>query len=177
MCEFTSEFIGFVEIFLQSDKAKSKEICSDVSVGSAILPKITPILSLAISEVLHLSNADFPAIAVILNTGSRLSSSIPYLVHNFCIVSSEINAPMSVNALLGAFTLDITEDESSIHLFLGACLNADLPFSIRYPERKFNTETEKAIEEAKEISKGTISVKSYKTAKELFQELDKDYKK
>ena len=130
VCEFTSEFIGFVEIFLQSDTAKSKEICSDVSVGSAMLPKITPICSGLISEVLHFSNADFPAIAVILNTGSRLSSSIPYLEHNFCIVSSDINAPISVYALLGVFVSDITDDESKIHLFLGACLNADLPFSI-----------------------------------------------
>ena len=66
----------------------------------------------------------------------------------------------------------------AINMFIHqSLLVGGIPFSIRYPERKFNTETEKAIEEAKEISKGTISVKSYKTAKELFQELDKDYKK
>lgn len=66
----------------------------------------------------------------------------------------------------------------AINMFIHqSLLVGGIPFSIRYPERKFHTETEKAIEEAKEISKGTISVKSYKTAKELFQELDKDYKK
>ena len=40
------------------------------------------------------------------------------------------NFSTRVYALLGIFVSDITDDESKIHLFLGACLNADFPFSI-----------------------------------------------
>lgn len=39
-------------------------------------------------------------------------------------------------------------------------------------EKKFNHETEEAMKEAKEIASGIKEVKAYRSATELFEELD-----
>ena len=70
--------------------------------------------------------------------------------------------------------LGITLPEA-INIFIHqSLLVRGIPFSVKYPDEIFNPETEEAIKEAKDISEGKIFAKSYKTAKELFQELDSE---
>ena len=45
-----------------------------------------------------------------------------------------------------------------------------LPFDVRLP--RYSRETEKAMQEAKDIMSGKTSAKSYSSARELFEELD-----
>ena len=45
-----------------------------------------------------------------------------------------------------------------------------LPFSVRLP--RFNQETEAAMQEARDILSGKVEAKSYRSSRELFDELD-----
>jgi len=47
-------------------------------------------------------------------------------------------------------------------------------WSIKFEEPKYNSETEAAIQEARDIADGKIQTKSYNSAAELFEELDNE---
>ena len=49
-------------------------------------------------------------------------------------------------------------------------MEGGLPFEMKQP--RYNAETEAAMKEARDIMNGTISTKSYSSARELFIELD-----
>lgn len=59
----------------------------------------------------------------------------------------------------------------AINIFLHqVILTGGLPFDVILP--RYNTETEVAIQEARDIASGKVSTKGYASAKELFEELD-----
>ena len=66
--------------------------------------------------------------------------------------------------------LGMTLPEAVNIFFENSLLVGGLPFSVRLP--RYNTETEAAIEEARDIASGKDSAKSYRSARELFDELD-----
>lgn len=67
-------------------------------------------------------------------------------------------------------TLGMTLPQA-VNIFIAQSLMVGgLPFDVRIP--KFSRETEAALKEAEDIAKGKISAKSYRSAKELFEELD-----
>ena len=51
-------------------------------------------------------------------------------------------------------------------------MEGGLPFEVKQP--RFNAETEEAIEEARRIIAGKTPAKRYRSARELFNELDKE---
>lgn len=55
-------------------------------------------------------------------------------------------------------------------LFVG--FKGGLPFEMKQP--RYNSETEAAMQEARDIMNGYTSTKSYSSARELFAELDAD---
>lgn len=59
----------------------------------------------------------------------------------------------------------------AINIFLHqVILTGGLPFDVILPQ--YNTETEVAMQEARDIASGKVSTKGYASAKELFEELD-----
>jgi DNA-damage-inducible protein J len=61
----------------------------------------------------------------------------------------------------------------AINIFLHQSLMAGgLPFELKVP--RYNIQTEIAMKEAQEIIAGRIKTKTYKSAKELSEELDKE---
>ena len=56
--------------------------------------------------------------------------------------------------------------------FEKSLMEGGIPFDVRVP--KYNKETVAAISEARDIMEGKIEAKSYSSAKELFDELDKE---
>ena len=59
----------------------------------------------------------------------------------------------------------------AINIFLHqVILTGGLPFDVILP--RYNTETEVAMQEARDIASGKVSTKGYASAKELFEELD-----
>ncbi len=59
----------------------------------------------------------------------------------------------------------------AINIFLHqVILTGGLPFDVILP--RYNTETEIAMQEARDIASGKVSTKGYASAKELFEELD-----
>jgi DNA-damage-inducible protein J len=61
----------------------------------------------------------------------------------------------------------------AVNIFLHQSLMVGgLPFDMKQPG--FNVETEAAMQEAKNITSGKISTKSYTSARELFDELDRE---
>lgn len=66
--------------------------------------------------------------------------------------------------------LGMTLPEAVNIFFENSLLVGGLPFSVRLP--RYNRETEEAMREAREIMSGKKSVKSYSSARELFDELD-----
>ena len=48
----------------------------------------------------------------------------------------------------------------------------EMPFNILFRKFNFNQETEDAFQEVRDIMSGKIETKSYKSAQELFEELD-----
>jgi DNA-damage-inducible protein J len=75
----------------------------------------------------------------------------------------------AADALYSGLGLDIS---TAVRMFLYASLQeGGLPFEVK---RQFNRETEEAMEEANAIANGRIESKSYSSAKELFEELDRE---
>ena len=66
--------------------------------------------------------------------------------------------------------LGMTLPEAVNIFFENSLLVRWLPFSVRLP--RFNRETEDAVQEARDIMSGKVEVKSYSSARELFDELD-----
>lgn len=61
----------------------------------------------------------------------------------------------------------------AINIFLRQSLMVGgLPFEMRQPG--YNSETEAALQEARDIAAGKISTKTYASARELFEELDRE---
>lgn len=72
-------------------------------------------------------------------------------------------------ALFDSLGLDMT---TAIRLFLRQAINQQkIPFDIVPPKYNFSEETAAAIDEARRISKDS-SVKSYSSAKELFEDCE-----
>lgn len=70
--------------------------------------------------------------------------------------------------LFKSFGITITD---AVNIFLRQSLMVGgLPFEVKHPQ--YNVETEMAMQEARNITKGKIPSKSYKSARELFEELD-----
>ena len=67
-------------------------------------------------------------------------------------------------------TLGMTLPQA-INMFISqSLLVGGIPFDVRIP--RFNQETEAAMKEAEDIAAGRIEAKSYRSARELFAELD-----
>ena len=66
--------------------------------------------------------------------------------------------------------LGLTLPEAVNIFFENSLLVGGLPFNVRLPH--YNRETEKAMQEAKDIMSGKVSAKSYSSVRELFEELD-----
>ena len=76
---------------------------------------------------------------------------------------------LEAESLFDSLGLDIT---TAIRLFLRQSINQQrIPFDIVPPKYNFSEETLAAIEEARRISKDS-SVKSYSSAKELFEDCE-----
>ena len=76
---------------------------------------------------------------------------------------------MEAESLFESLGLDIT---TAIRLFLRQSINQQrIPFDIVPPKYNFSEETLAAIDEARRISKDS-SVKSYSSAKELFEDCE-----
>ena len=72
--------------------------------------------------------------------------------------------------LFAKFGITLTD---AINIFLRQSLMVGgLPFEMKDPN--YNAETEAAIYEARDICSGKIPAKSYASAKELFEELDRE---
>ncbi len=72
--------------------------------------------------------------------------------------------------LFASFGITITD---AINIFLHQSLmEGGLPFEMK--QTRYNVETEAAMQEARDIANDKISAKSYSSAKELFEELDRE---
>ncbi len=72
--------------------------------------------------------------------------------------------------LYAKFGITITD---AVNIFLHQSLMVGgLPFEMKQPN--YNDETEAAMQEAIDIASGKIQAKSYASAKELFEELDRE---
>ncbi len=77
---------------------------------------------------------------------------------------------LSLEDLYGSLGMTLAE---AVNIFFEKSLmEGGIPFDVRMP--RYNKETEDAIEEARAIMKGKTQAKSYNSAKELFDELDKE---
>ncbi len=75
---------------------------------------------------------------------------------------------MRAEELFSSFGITLTD---AINIFLHkSIMEGGLPFEMKNP--RFNVETEKAIQEAKDIMNGNIQVTAYSSAKKMFEELD-----
>ncbi len=66
--------------------------------------------------------------------------------------------------------LGMTLAEAVNIFFEKSLIEGGIPFDVRMP--KYNKDTISAINEAKDIMSGKVDAKSYKSAKELFDEID-----
>lgn len=72
--------------------------------------------------------------------------------------------------LFSRFGITLTD---AINIFLRQSLMVGgLPFEMRQPG--YNAETEAALQEARDIAAGKIPTKTYASARELFEELDRE---
>ncbi|HCT91367.1 MAG TPA: type II toxin-antitoxin system antitoxin, RelB/DinJ family [Lachnospiraceae bacterium] len=72
--------------------------------------------------------------------------------------------------LFSSFGITITD---AINIFLRkSIMEGGLPFEMKQPH--YNVQTEAAMKEARDIMEGRIQVKSYSSARSLFEELDSE---
>lgn len=83
-----------------------------------------------------------------------------------------MNSQKKVNLESLFSQLGMTLPEAVNIFFENSLLVGGLPFDVRIP--RFNRETEDAIQESKDIMSGKIKTKSYKSAQELFKELEEE---
>lgn len=75
-----------------------------------------------------------------------------------------------VEQLFGKFGITVTD---AVNIFLHQSLMVGgLPFEMKQPA--YNAETKAAMQEARDIVSGKIPAKSYVSARELFEELDRE---
>lgn len=72
--------------------------------------------------------------------------------------------------LFGSLGMSLSE---AVNIFFSqSLLVGGLPFEVRVP--KYNNETLAAMQEARDIASGKVEAKTYHSAEELFQDLDKE---
>lgn len=72
--------------------------------------------------------------------------------------------------LFQSFGISVTD---AINIFLSqAIMEGGFPFEIK--QKRYNHETEKAMQEAKDIISGKLKAKSYESINELIKDLDLD---
>ncbi len=72
--------------------------------------------------------------------------------------------------LFSSLGLDMS---TAVNIFIRQALDfGGIPFVIK--RTRFNSETEAAMQEARDIESGKIEAKGYSSAKELFEELDNE---
>jgi DNA-damage-inducible protein J len=77
---------------------------------------------------------------------------------------------MRAEQLFARFGITVTD---AVNIFLHQSLMVGgLPFEMKQPS--YNYETEAAMQEARDIASGKIPAKSYASARELFEELDRE---
>lgn len=69
-------------------------------------------------------------------------------------------------------SLGMTLPEAVNIFFEKSLLVGGIPFDVRLP--RYNRETEDAMQEARDILSGKVEAKAYHSARELFDELDKE---
>lgn len=75
---------------------------------------------------------------------------------------------VQIEELFSSFGISVTD---AINIFFNMSLmEGGFPFQIKQP--RYNHETEKAIEEARQIMAGQLITKTYQTTAELFDDLD-----
>lgn len=85
-------------------------------------------------------------------------------------VSVDSDIRFSAENIFSKFGISLTD---AIKIFLHkSVMEGGLPFDMKI--KQYNAETIEAIEEAKAIREGRIQTKSYSSARELFDELDKE---
>ena len=68
--------------------------------------------------------------------------------------------------------LGMTLPEAVNIFFEKSLMEGGIPFDVRLP--RYNRETEEAMQETRDILSGKIETKSYNSARELFDDLDKE---
>ena len=69
-------------------------------------------------------------------------------------------------------SLGMTLPEAVNIFFEKSLMEGGIPFDVRLP--RYNRETEEAMQETRDILSGKIETKSYNSARELFDDLDKE---
>ncbi|GBF33037.1 DNA-damage-inducible protein J [Desulfocucumis palustris] len=83
-------------------------------------------------------------------------------------IDPEIKA--GAEQLFASFGITITD---AVNIFLHQSLMiGGLPFEMKQP--RFNTVTETAMQEARDIANGKVPAKSYSSARELLEDLDSE---
>lgn len=92
------------------------------------------------------------------------------------MVNSNINIRVDKNvksqaqALFSGLGLDLS---TAINIFLRSSIEyGGIPFTVRH--RRYNAETEAAMQEARDIIDGKLETKTYSSVRELFEELDSE---
>ena len=76
----------------------------------------------------------------------------------------------SAEELFSSFGITVTD---AIIIFLRkSIMEGGLPFEMKQP--RYNSETEEAIKESRDIMRGLVQTKHYSSAQALFDELDKE---
>ena len=85
-------------------------------------------------------------------------------------VRTEPETKLGAEQLFASFGISVAD---AINIFLHQSLMVGgLPFEVRQP--RFNAETEAAMQEARGIASGKIAAKSYASARDLLEDLDKE---
>ena len=94
------------------------------------------------------------------------------------VITKDANFNMRINkqkkldleTLYGS--LGMTLPEAVNIFFEKSLMEGGIPFDVRLP--RYNRETEEAMQETRDILSGKIETKSYNSARELFDDLDKE---
>ncbi len=80
------------------------------------------------------------------------------------------NTKAQAESLFGSFGISVTD---ALNIFIHtSIMEGGFPFKIKQP--RYNHETELAIQEARDISRGKIQAKSYKSLSEALNDMDMD---
>lgn len=85
-------------------------------------------------------------------------------------IRTEPDTKLEAEAIYSKFGLSLSD---AINVFLNvSIMEGGFPFLVK--QKRYNSETEAAMNEARDIMTGKKSAKRYSSAKELFLELDKE---